>query len=60
MPPKKPTIAQLPPAAQSLVGRWRLVLGKDALTGGKPNKVSFTVDMPGDLTWYPTPAALPT
>ena len=34
MPPNKPTLAQLPPAAQSLVGRWRLVLGKEAEAAG--------------------------
>jgi Mg-chelatase subunit ChlD len=34
MPPNKPTLAQLAPAAQSLVGRWRLVLGKDAEAAG--------------------------
>ncbi|MBA3550248.1 MAG: VWA domain-containing protein [Nannocystis sp.] len=34
MPPNKTTLAQLAPAAQSLVGRWRLVLGKDAEAAG--------------------------
>lgn len=30
----KTTLGQLPPATQSLVGRWRLVLGKDAEAAG--------------------------
>lgn len=40
-------------------GAARLVLGKEQLTGGATRTVHLVIDLPGDLTWYPTPAAVP-
>lgn len=46
------------PAEIQADGQGRLILAAGAFQPGE-RSVSFTVDLPGDLTWYPTPAATP-
>jgi len=40
-------------------GAARLILGKGDLKGGVKRSVRLVIDLPGDLTWHPTPAAVP-
>jgi hypothetical protein len=47
------------PARIAADGAARIVLAADQIAGGVRNEVSFTLTLPQDLTWYPTPAEIP-
>jgi hypothetical protein len=47
------------PAAILADGAARIVLAEQAVTAGSSRTVRFTIDLPGDLTWYPSPKEVP-
>lgn len=47
------------PVAIVADGDARIVLAADKIAGGTRTEVSFTVELPADMAWYPTPAEIP-
>jgi len=48
-----------PPCEVASDGAARIVLAKDKLAGGRPVRLSLTVELPAALHWYPTMAEVP-
>jgi hypothetical protein len=47
------------PAEIQADGQGRLVLAKQVASAAQRSIARLTIDLPGDLTWYPTPTAVP-
>lgn len=56
---KVTTLAFDPPCEIPSDGAARIVLAKDHLAGGRPQRLTITLDLPGPTAWYPSVADLP-
>lgn len=53
------TLAFDPPCEIPSDGAARVVLAKDRLAGGRPQRLRVTLELPGPTDWYPSVADLP-